>query len=149
MEHARRGRWAFGLTAGAFAWALAMIPAAFLLPVYGTEAVTNAVSSSSGTTVSVAQHGSATLVAVNGASAQLLIVVALPAVLAMVAWFGLHRVCARGSAPGRRVAAAAICVLAALTFLTGFSIGSEMLPVLVLLVVARSLTPPAIPHSAT
>ena len=143
MEHSRRGRWAFALTAGAFLWALAIIPAAFLLPVYGTDTVTNSFSPGSGTTVAVAQHSSATLIATNGASVRLLVLLALPAVLAVVVWFGLHRVCASGSVTGRRVAAAAIGVLALLTLLTGFSIGGEILPVLVLLVVARSLTPSA------
>jgi hypothetical protein len=78
-----------------------------------------------------------------------LIVLALPAVLAGVVWFALHRTCARGSATARRVAAAALGLLAALTLLTGFSIGGEILPVFVLLLIARSLTPTDGKHAAS
>jgi hypothetical protein len=144
VERSRQGKWAFGLTVGAFVWAVAIIPAAFLLPVYGSETISDAFPSGAAAT---AQHGSATLIGVNGASARLLIVLALPAVLAGVVWFSLHRECAGRRAPGRRTATGALVLLAALTLLTGFSIGSEMLPALLLLVIARSLTPTGGKHT--
>ncbi|HSO98896.1 MAG TPA: hypothetical protein VLP43_08080 [Solirubrobacteraceae bacterium] len=140
MSETARRRWAFTLTSASVAWALALVPAAFLLPVYGTE-TTSLLAHPAGAHVIAVQHGGATLVAVNGASLALLILLALPAALAAVAWTGLHQLCTRGRMAGMRVATLAILVLAALTLLTGFSIGEEMLPVLALLVIGRRLTP--------
>ena len=140
MQKATRGRWAFGLTSASVIWALALVPAAFLVPVYGT-AGSGPVSGPGGTSTVEAWHGSATLIAVNGASLRLLIVLALPGALAAIAWGGLHQLCTRGRITGRRVASAAAVLLTALTVLTGFSIGIEMLPALGLLIVGRALTP--------
>jgi hypothetical protein len=142
MTGASRGRWAFALTLAASIWALGLIPAAFVVPVYGTQ------SSSSGLSPTVT-HGGATLVAVNGAGAPLIVLIALPAAFAILAGFGLHRVCAVGSRAGRRLAIAAIGVLAALTLLTGFSIGVAMVPALLLLVVAVRLTPSGSPPAVS
>jgi hypothetical protein len=140
MHSATRGRWAFGLTAAAFLWALALIPAAFLVPVYGTETVGNAVPSSV-PPVPTPSASSATLIGVNGISVRLLVVLALPSAFALIAWGGLHRACAKGSVRGRRVAGTAIALLGVLTVLTGFSIGEALVPALLLLVAARKLTP--------
>jgi hypothetical protein len=140
MTEVTRGRWAFALTSASVLWALALVPAAFLVPVYATGS-SSLVIRPGGAHVIETQQGSATLVAVNGASLELLILVALPAVLAAIAWIGLHQLCRRGRMSGRRVATLTIVVLAALTVVTGFSIGAEMLPALVLLVVGRALTP--------
>jgi hypothetical protein len=129
MTEARRGRWAFTLASAAVLCGFALVPAAFLVPVYGTAGSSGADSSG------------ATLIAVNGLKPSLMIVVVLPAVLAVIAWVALHRVCASGAARGRSVATLAIVSLAALTVLTGFSVGVEVLPVLVLLAIARRLTP--------
>jgi hypothetical protein len=142
MQETTRGRWAFGLTSASVLWGLALVPAAFLVPVYSTAGSTPATGRGVARTVE-AWHGGATLVAVNGASLRLLIVLALPAALAAVAWAGLHQLCTRGRITGRRVATAAILLLTALTVLTGFSIGIDMLPALALLIVGRALTPAA------
>ena len=140
MSETARRRWAFTLTSASVGWALALVTAAFLLPVYGTE-TTELLVRPGGTHVIAVQHQSATLVAVNGASLRLLILLVLPAALAVIAWTGLHQLCTRGRISGRRVAPLAILVLAALTLLTGFSTGGEMLPVLAPLVIGRRLTP--------
>ena len=143
VKKTTHGRWAFALTSASVAWALALVPAAFILPVYGTVTFR---AGPNGAHVSAVQHGSATLVAVNGASPRLLILVAIPAALAAIAWIGLHRLCTRGRMSGRRIATSAIAVLFVLTLLTGFSIGAEMLPVLALLVIGRALTPAGTPQ---
>ena len=125
-----RGRWAFALTVTAFAWGVALLPAALLLPAYE-----GASSSSTGVTT----HTSATLVAVNGP--WVLGVVALPALLALIAWFGLHRRCASTTNYGGALAWTAIAALAALSLLAAASIGLYLLPAALLLVVAARLTP--------
>jgi hypothetical protein len=125
-----RGRWAFALTVIAFAWGLALVPAALLLPVYQ-----GATSSSSGVTT----HTSATLVAVNGP--WVLAIVALPAALALVAWFGLHRRCASASTHGGPLAWMAIAALALLSLPAALSVGPSMLPTVLLLAAAARLTP--------
>jgi hypothetical protein len=131
MTNARRGRWAFALASAAVIWAISLVPIAFLVPVYGTSA------SGDGT--------SGTLIAVNGLSPRLLVVIALPAVFALLGWIGLRRLCTRGASRGGFLATLAIVLLGALTLLTGFSVGFAMLPVLVLLLVARRLTPTGTP----
>ena len=126
----RRGRWAFGLTLAAFSWGAALVPAALLLPAYqGSE------SSSSGITT----HTSATLVGVNGP--WVLGIVALPAVLALIAWFGLHRRCEYGSEHGGALAWIAIAALVLLSLLAAASVGPVLLPAALLLLVAARLTP--------
>ena len=126
----QRGRWAFGLTLAAFSWGVVLIPAALLLPAYqGSE------SSSSGVTT----HTSATLVGVNGS--WVLGVVALPALLAVIAWFGLHRRCAYGSEHGGALTWGAIAALVLLSLLAAASVGPFLLPAALLLLVAARLTP--------
>ena len=68
------------LAAAALAWSLALITAAFYLPVYHGER-----SSSTGASI----HTSATLVHVNGT--WVLIPMAVPALLALVVWVALSR----------------------------------------------------------
>jgi hypothetical protein len=130
MPASGRGRWAFGLTVTAFAWGLALVPAALLLPAYQ-----GSISSSNGLTT----HTSATLVAENGP--WVLAIVALPAVLALIAWFGLHRRCASASKHGGALARTAIALLAILSLLAAASIGPYLLPAALLLVAAARLTP--------
>lgn len=130
--NARSGRWAFGLTAAAFAWALGLVAAALVAPFYSGVA-----QSDSGATVTT----SSTLVDVNGA--RVLVVVAVPAVLAALVGIALHRVCTRGSRRAERVAWVAIGVLAVLALLGAASIGLLVLPVALLLGVAAGLTPAA------
>jgi hypothetical protein len=124
------GRWAFGLTVTAFAWGAALVPAALLLPAYHGDAA-----SSSGAVT----HTSATLVGENGFS--VLGIVGLPAALALVAWFGLHRRCAGGSSRGAAAAWAAVAVLALLAVVGAASIGPYLLPPVLLLALAARLTP--------
>lgn len=126
----RNGAWAFGLTLAAFSWGVALVPAALLLPAYqGSE------SSSSGVTT----HTSATLVGVNGP--WVLGIVALPAMLALVAWLGLRRRCEHGGAHGSALAWSAIAALLALSLLAAASVGPFLLPAALLLIVAARLTP--------
>jgi hypothetical protein len=124
-----RGRWAFGLTLLAFGWGIALVVAAFVVPVYGS-------STSSG--VSVASAAS-TLVQVNGLG--VLVPMGLPGLIAAVVWFALHRKCSRGSRPSGYVAWTLIWLLAALCVVAIASIGMFVAPVAALLARAASLTP--------
>jgi hypothetical protein len=118
--HARRGRWAFGLTVTAFLWAVALIGAALVVPVYNT---------------------SETLVAENGSG--VLIAVAIPAALAAGVWLALHRRCSRGSRTASCVAWSLVALLTVFCVLALFSIGSVVAPVALLLAAAAALTPKA------
>jgi len=122
----RRGRWAFGLTVAAFAWAVALVVGAVLVPVYDVE------DSSSGSS-------SATLVGENGLG--VLLPVAFPVVVAAVVWVALHRKCSRGSRPAEVVAWVLVGVLLLGCMLAMLTIGIFVLPVAVLLAVAAVLTP--------
>ena len=125
----RRGRWAFGLTATAFAWALALVAAAFLVPVY--EGQTGG-SDGSGST-------SATLVGENGLGA--LLPASLPALVTALVWLALHRKCSHGSRSGGRLASALVGLLAVFCLLAILSIGILVVPVAVLLACAARITP--------
>jgi hypothetical protein len=122
---AHAGRWALGLTVGAFAWAVALIVAALAVPVYSGV-------SSTGTS-------SSTLVDENGAAC--LVVVALPALTTAIAWAALHRRCSRGSRRATWLAWAMVYGLAAFAILGAASIGMFVLPVALLLGAAAALTP--------
>jgi len=132
MRHiANRGRWAFGLTVAGFAWAFALIPAAFLAPVYsGQRADASGVVSTT-----------STLVGENGLS--VLLIVALPTVLAALAGAGLHRRCSGERRAAGSLAWIAIGMLAAFCILGAWSIGLYVLPIVLLLAGAATLTPPA------
>jgi hypothetical protein len=130
MPASGRGRWAFTLTLTALSWGLVLVPAALLLPAYH-----GSTSSSGG----VVTHTSATLVGENGP--WLLGIVALPAVLALIAWFGLHRRCASASRGGTALAWTAIAALLLLGLLAAASVGPFLLPAALLLVAAARLTP--------
>ena len=122
----RRGRWAFGLTLAAFAWAAALVVGALVLPVYSVE--------ESGDVSS-----SATLVAVNGLG--VLLPVAVPALITAVVWIALHRRCSRGSRFAGALAWTLAGVLVLSSMLAIFSIGLVVLPVALLLLGAAALTP--------
>jgi hypothetical protein len=95
-----------------------------------------------GTTASDAglvTHQSATLVGENGA--RVLVIVALPAVLASIAWLGLHRRCAHASPHGTALAWAAIGSLLLLSVVASLSVGYFFLPAGLLLVAAARVTP--------
>jgi hypothetical protein len=104
----------------AFLWALALIGAAFVVPVY---------------------NSGATLVDENGP--HVLLPVALPAAVAAVVWFALHRRCTHGSRAATSVAWTLVALLGAFCFLAVFSIGSAVAPVALLLAAAAKLTPKA------
>jgi hypothetical protein len=126
----RRGRWAFGLTAAAFAWALALVVAAFVVPVY--EGETGGDGGLSGST-------GATLIGENGLGA--LVPVALPALVTALVWLALHRKRSHGSRGGGRVAWVLIGLLALFCLLAILSIGVLVLPVAGLLAGAARVTP--------
>jgi hypothetical protein len=131
MPASGRGRWAFALTVTAFSWGLALVPAALLLPAYHGSTT----SSNSG----VITHPSATLVGENGL--WVLGVVGLPAALAVIAWFGLHRRCESASRRGSALAWTAIAALLLLSLLAAASVGPFLLPAALLLIAAARLTP--------
>jgi uncharacterized membrane protein YhaH (DUF805 family) len=126
----RRGRWAYGLTATAFAWALALVVAAFVVPVYEGEAAGDGGSSGS---------MGATLIGENGLGA--LVPVALPALVTALVWLALHRKRSHGSRGGGRVAWVLIGLLALFCLLAILSIGVLVLPVAGLLAGAARVTP--------
>lgn len=127
----RRAPLAFWLAAAAFAWSLALIAAAFAVPVYrGTIATSHGGLSST----------SATLVALNGPL--VLVPVCVPVVLTVLIWLALHRKCARQSRVASLAASAGIALLAAFNVVALFTIGVFVLPVTLLLAWSASLTRP-------
>lgn len=112
-----RGRQAFVLTLVAFLWSVALLPAALVLPLYG----------------------SASLVDENGTG--VLGFIALPAVLSAMAWVALWRKCARGSRVGGYVAWMCVLVLAGLSLVGILTIGIFIAPVALLLARAVGQTP--------
>jgi hypothetical protein len=120
-----RGRWAFGLTLTAFGYALALVVAAFVAPVYSTSSGTGS--------------GTETLVGENGLG--VLVPVAAPAAVTALVWLALHRKCSRGSRGGAVMASVLVALLAAFCLLAALTIGVFVLPVALLLGVATTLTP--------
>jgi hypothetical protein len=84
MRAPRRGRWALAVSLLAVAWGVALVAAAFVVPAY---------------------NDGSTLAEENMASVA--IPVAVPALLAAVAFVGLHRRCTQGSRYGKPRAARA------------------------------------------
>jgi hypothetical protein len=130
---ASRGRLAFGLTVGAVAWGLVLVAAAFLVPVYGGSSI-----SSTG----VVKSTIATLVGVNGV--WVIAPMAVPVVLALLGWFGLHRKCSRGAKAGGYLAWGCVTVLGAFSVVAAASIGLFSVPAVLLLAAAAKLTPTAL-----
>jgi hypothetical protein len=135
-QSSTRGSWAFGMTLSACAWDVALLVAAFVLPVYGSSTA----SEPSGVSV---HSASLTLVEVNGLS--VLAPVGLPALIAAVVWFALHRKCSRGSRASGHVAWALIGLLIAFCLVAVASIGMFVVPAAALLAGAAALTPSATP----
>src|SRR4051794_29291515 len=102
---AMRGRVAFGSSLLAVCLAVGLLPAALWVPMY---------------------NDGGTLVGVNGPG--VLVPVAIPFVLAAVAFAGLWLKCTRGSVAGERAAIVVLSILGVFTVLTGFSIGILVLP---------------------
>jgi hypothetical protein len=131
----RRGWIAFGLGAAAFLWTVALVAAAFTVPAYSGESCHAA----PGASPSCGPAPSQTLFGVNGWwIVELLLGVAL---VAGVALWALHVRCSRESAVASWVATCCIVALAFFAVITGLSIGLFVLPVVVLLIASRRLTP--------
>lgn len=126
----RRGLWAFWLTVTAFAWALGVVAAALVVPLYTGESSTVA-----GETVGT----TSTLIDENGLG--VLVPVALPAVLTLLVWLALHHKCSRGSRRSAEAAWWLVGVLGIFVLLAGFTIGMFVAPVALLLAAAAWLTP--------
>ena len=118
MTRSWDGRIAFGCTVGGLLAAVGCFFVLWLVPVY-----------SSGATLPETEGG------------RILWLAAFPVVVAVVAWFGLHAACSRGSVAGRVVAAVAVGLLALLTLAGMASIGLVLFPAAALLVTAVVLTP--------
>ena len=116
----RRGRWALALSLLAVAWGVALVAAAFVVPAY-----------SDGSTLAEEN------------TAWIAIPVAVPALLAALAFLGLHRRCKHGSRHGTAGAWVAIALLLGFSVIALLSIGAlTVIPALMLAVAAR-LTPRA------
>lgn len=112
-------------------WCVGLLVGAMTLPVYSGE------STSSGSPTG-SESWTATLVEVNGAGA--LAVVALPAIpvaMVAVALWRRHRARRRGAGAG---AWTAVGVLGAFAFVSGFSIGLFVVPIVVLLAIACAMS---------
>ena len=129
MKPPRRGRAPFFLATGGVACALAMLPVAFLVPVYGGE------SGSSGAAIAT----TSTLVGVNGVWVAWFL--CIPALLACTAWVGLRLRCSRASSWGTRIAWCSVVLLWAFVVVGSASVGFFLLPAALLLVVAARHTP--------
>ena len=132
-----KGRTSFVLASGGLLCAAALVPAAFLAPVYSGESV-----DSSGAVV----HTTNTFVGVNGLWVAGLL--SVPLFLALVTWIGLRLRCSRDSVLGTRLAWAAVILLWAFT-VASFSLGVLILPSALLLVVAAKTTPTSSVGAAT
>lgn len=124
-----RGRVAFLLASGGVVCAVALVPAAFLAPVYHGEEGTGRA------TVELTR----TLVGVNGLYVVWLL--CIPVFLAFVVWAGLRLRCSRGSVLGGRIAWTAVALVWAFALVGMASVGLFLLPAALLLIVATSLTP--------
>jgi hypothetical protein len=113
-----RGKAAFGATVLAVLLSAGLVVAACYVPMYS--------------------DGS-TLVAVNGAG--VLVPVAIPLLLSVSTYTGLHLLCKRGSVAGERAAIACMSIACCFALITGFSIGILVLPIAVLLATGVALTP--------
>jgi hypothetical protein len=124
-----RGRAAFGLTVLACAWLVWLVPAAAILPA-GTEQTSSGGFTSTTSTTLVQSDGSWVLFLMAG-----------PALLGLIAWFGLHRKC---SGRGRRAKALVwlpIGLLYAFSFISGFTVGLYVFPAALALGLAGAITP--------
>jgi hypothetical protein len=136
MASRAQGLWAFGLTAAASLWCAAMIPLVSLTPAYVEE-----------THVDDSERGSYSYTSTSSLLEEygdgILIVLAVPLVFALVAWFALHRRCSRGSGWGAPVAVAATVTLGGLAMIASATVGGFFLPAVALLAIAAALTPRA------
>jgi hypothetical protein len=130
----RQGWWAFGLTSAAVLWGVALVVGALVIPTYSGGA-----SSAASDGAVQGWNTTATLVQANGAG--VLVPVSIPAVLALISWWILHRRCTRG---GSDTAAWVIVgLLGGFALLGALSIGMFILPAVVMLALGARLTPDA------
>jgi hypothetical protein len=122
-----RGHVAAALTAFAFAWGLALMVYALRAPAYAPDGET--------------------IVEVNGAG--ILLVLAIPAALALVAWIGWHVACAHGSRSALLSGDVAVWLSVLFTFITGFSVGMFTIPGTLALLIAMALLGDRAPAAAT
>jgi len=125
--------------ATAFAWAVALLVAALVVPVYTDESSTSTLSAAGKVTSSTIKTH-VTLVGENGQGA--LIALAVPAILSALVGLALHRKRTRGGVNGQ-IAWALVAALAVFAVLGMFTIGLFVLPVVGMLACATAITPAA------
>ena len=118
MARPRRAGWALGLSLFAVAWSIALVGAVFVVPAY---------------------NDGSTLAQENGA--WVAIPAAVPAILTVAAFAGLHRRCAHGSRRGSALAWSAIIVLLAFSVVAMWSIGMFSFVAALALLAGAALTP--------
>jgi len=111
-------------------WSLALVAAAFVAPLYNGQMI----SSTGGVT-----HTTSTLFEQNGM--RVVVVLAAPLVITLLAWLGLHERCARGSRLGTVAAWSCVAFLAAFAVVGSMTVGPFVLPVVLLLGAAARTTP--------
>ena len=121
------------MTSSAVGAGALLLAGAFLAPVYSGQELT-----SDGTNTTVVST-SGTLIGENGTD--VIPFVAMPLVLAVIAWVALRRECTTGSRAGRRVAKASVWLLGALSLLGAMTIGVFVAPIAVLLGLGIAATP--------
>ena len=127
-----RGRAAFGLTVLACGWLAFLVVAALVVPVYSGE------TSAGGREFATP---SSTLVGENGS--WVLVGMAIPVLLGLITWFGLHRKCSRVTESDEMLVWLPIGILFAFSILTGFSVGMAIFPAALVLTFAAAITPRA------
>jgi len=132
-----RATLAFTVTSAGLVCALALVPLAFVAPVYRGD------TASEGGVISTT---TATLVRVNGY--WVLLPVCVPLALAVGAWVGLHLRCSRGSRLGTSLGLSAAGLLAVFAVVASASIGIFVVPTALLLILGAALTPDGQPASA-
>jgi len=117
-SQARPQRAAFWLATGAVAWAVAFTAWVLTAPFYEPDGQT-----------------------ILAANDELTVRVALfvPLVISALVWLALHIGCRNGSRWARRLGLAAACILLVFSFLTGFTIGTFVLPGAIALTAAAAL----------
>ncbi len=125
--------WAFGSTAAACLWGVALLLAAALVPAYSSSSGFS--DAGPGLTVST----SATLIQENGT--WVLIPIAIPLVICLLTGAVLDRRCRRGGAWTRPAATGLVVILFVFALVGALSVGPFVLPAAVLLAVGARLTP--------
>jgi hypothetical protein len=128
-----RGRGALAVTALACAWLVFLVPAAAFVPT-GSEQTSGS-----------AEVATTTLLQSDGVWA--LVVVAIPALLGLATWLGLHRRCSGHARHTELLVWVPIGLLYVFSFVSGFSIGLFVLPAALALGFAGAITRAAAPSA--